>query len=243
MTFFPMNKARTWVCLMVGVASVTAAVAQEKRQILARTLCFSRAESKDDIFIATAEGVHKILLPINRHSHEFTCVLVNNRAVFFKQDGMDDEGKPKRIVVATAKVPTGVRKALFYFVPAEKDEKMLYNVRVMNDDLRAFPMGHSRALNLYGRDVGFQFGEHLKKIKPGGLAIIPPVKKKDDWNMAVVMCRMQTNEGTWRTISETKMRFTGRKRLLVVSYIDQTTRRPRLRFYRDVPLPPEPGQP
>lgn len=232
-----------YLSLCICVFLTSALQAQNKRKIQARTLCFSRVADQPDIFISVGEGVHQIMLPIHRHSPEFTCIVSDNRAVFFKEDGNDAEGKPKRVAVAEAKVPAAARKVLFYFIPTSKPGKMLYNVRVMNDDLRAFPMGHTRALNLFGGEVGFQFGEHLKRMKPGSLVNIPPVKKKNAYNMAPVMCRMMTKDGTWRTISETQMRFTQRKRLLVVSFVDPSTRRPRLRFYKDIPPVKEPAAP
>jgi len=225
----------------LGLLLVVPTHAQDLRQVTARTLCFSRVADDADIFISAPEKPHQIMLPVHGFSPEFKCQLIKNVAIFYKIEGVDDQGKPKKVIMARGKAPTGARKVLCYFVPAAKGSKTPYEVKILNDGLRDFPMGHTRVLNLFGGEVAFQFGEHVKRLKPGGMVNVSLVKKKDAYNMAPVVCKMQTSDGKWRTISETQMKFTDRKRLMVVSFIDQATRRPRLRFYKDIPLAAEPG--
>lgn len=223
---------------MIGLSLPAGASAQDKRQIKARTLCFATVPDAGSIFISSPQGEHEILLPRNRHSNVFDCLLLDNEAVFFQHGG---DGENERTVVARAKVPAAVKNALFYFTPAKKSDKLLYDVRVMNDSERAFPMGNTRILNLYGRDVRFRAGEHAVQVKPNTVVNLPQVKEKDPWNMAVISCQMLAKGDKWRTISETKTKFTSGARLLIVSYLEPGNNRPRVRFYKDVVVQPIPG--
>lgn len=230
------------VLAFVSILSVSAQ-AQEKRVIKARTICFERNADTPDIFIAGPKDPHKILLPVEGFSMEFKCALNQGKAIFYKEDGTKADGSPKLKVVAQTKVKGTMRKVLFYFVPSKKGDKHLYRVIAMDDGLKQFPLGHSRLLNLSETEVAFQLGEHVKRLSAGKSAHVTEVKKRNEFNMAPVVCKMKTSNGQWRTISESRTRFTNRKRLLVVSYINPTTRQPSLKVYKDIPLEPAPSIP
>lgn len=214
--------------------------AQRTRIIEARTLCFQRVADIPEIFIAGASDPHKILLPMESFSNTFKCKVTDGVAVFFKQEGQNEDGSPRRKVVARVKISGKMRKVLFYFVPA-RGGKMLYHVKAMDDGLRGLPLGHTRLVNLSKKDVAFRLGGQVRQLKPNATSQIGEVKERDAWNMASVVCRMKTSAGKWRTICETKSKFTRRKRLLIVSYQDEVTRQPQVRVYKDIPLAPPPA--
>ncbi|MGB0775078.1 MAG: hypothetical protein ACPGUY_04485 [Akkermansiaceae bacterium] len=232
-------------CLLVGV--LPAIAQQDTRMIKARTLCYQRvangAANAKDIFIESREDKKKIILPIENFSGQFACKLLNNEAIFFHEDGVDVKGKPKRKIVARSKVPASVKKAVFYFTPAKGKNKLLYNVRVMDDGLRKFPMGNTRLLNLHTEEVGFKLGGDAKIIKAKSLSQMGIPRGRDNFNMATVVCRMKNKKGQWQTISENRLRFTKAKRILIVSFVNSTTKQPELRIYRDLPARPDPLAP
>jgi hypothetical protein len=210
--------------------------AQDERLIQARTLCFERAGETPDIFINGSAEPYKILTPVESFSNRFTCKLVNNMAVFYKVEGVDDHGDPKRVVVAKTKVSPSLKEVLFYFAPTKSEGDILYHILVMPDSVDDFPLGSTRLLNLSAGDVAFKVGEHLKRLKSREMALMGAVHKRNEYNMAPLICKMNSVNGVWMTICETQARFTDRKRLLIVSYVNPETHQPLLKVYKDLPV-------
>ena len=229
----------TWFLrLFLAVSSVVlgSVQAQDERLIQARTLCFERASETPDIFINGSADPYKILTPVESFSHRFSCKLVKNIAVFYKFDGVDDHGDPKRVVVAKTRVSPSLKEVLFYFAPTKPGGKMLYSILVMPDSLDDFPLGSTRLLNLSAGDVAFKVGEHVKQLKPREIALMGAVHKRNEYNMAPLICKMNSINGVWMTICETQVRFTARKRLFIVSYVNPETHQPLLKVYKDLPV-------
>ncbi|MEJ6573183.1 MAG: hypothetical protein QNL01_13000 [Akkermansiaceae bacterium] len=226
----------------IGILALPAN-AQEKRVVKARAICFERTAETPDIFISGPKEPYKILMPVEGFSMTFKCALDQGKAIFYKEDGVKPDGTPRRKIVAQTKVNGSMSKVLFYFVPNKEGAKRLYQVIAMEDGLKRFPLGHTRLLNLSDSEVVFQLGEHVKRLSSGKSAHVAEVTKRNDFNMALVVCKMKTKDGQWRTISESRTRFTNRKRLLVVSYVNPATRQPQLKFYKDIPIGPPPPLP
>lgn len=222
---------------MVGCLPVAA---QTERLVKARTLCFERVADSPDIHVLGEKDAYQILMPVEAFSNSFPCTLLDGEAVFYKKEGLDAGGEPKKVVVARARVADELKEVLFYFVPSGKKNGLLYDVRVLNDDLKSFPLGSSRVLNMSGTEVAFQLGEHVRKISPGKYAQVGDVTKRTELNMAPVVFKMLSNQGHWRTVAETKVRFTLRTRLFIVSYVHAETRQPLLKVYKDMPPRKEP---
>jgi len=221
------------------------AAQDDLRTIMARTLFFKRSGDITDIYIQAPENALKIPMPVEGFSAPFKCALVKGSAVFYREDGQNPDGTPKKIVLARTKVPSSFKKVLFYFIPSTAAEKkkqggLLYRVIALGDGLKQFPMGHTRLLNLSRTPAAFSIGEHIRKLGAGKFARVPEVKKRNDWNMAPIVCKIQTTKGRWRTISEFQTRFTKRKRMFIVSYINPNTHQPLLKIYKDIPLSKEP---
>ena len=102
-----------------------------------------------------------------------------------------------------------MRKVLFYFMPAKQGGDVRYRVIAMEDGFSRFPLGHTRLLNLSPGNARFALGEHRKNLKAGAMTTIAPVRKRNAMNMADVRCDLQSKNGNWLNISETKKRFTG----------------------------------
>jgi len=224
---------------------VSNVAAQEARIIEARTLFFQRSGDASDIYIQAPKNAYKISMPVESFSETFKCVLPNGSAVFYKEEGQNPDGTPKKVVLARTQVPSSFKKVLFYFIPITATEKkkqgnLLYRVIALDDGLKKFPMGHTRLLNLSSTPAAFFIGEHRRKLAAGKFARVPEVKKRDKWNMASIVCKLKTVKGRWRTISEFQARFSKRKRMFIVSYINPKTKQPLLKIYKDIPLEPEP---
>lgn len=214
----------------------------EKRIINARTLCLNKAKSNPDIFIDGTERQYKILLPVQMFSGGFECVLEDDVAIFYKEEGMLPNGVPKRVIVAQTKVKSNVSKVLFFFDASSKKGDKLYRVIAIDDSFRTFSLGQARILNLFKTDLDINLGEHRRRLKSGNLLIMPSVKKKNSSNMVNVVGKIKVNDQGWTTFSEFRTKITKDVRIFMIAHYDTFSKQPKIKIYRDIPITNEPGE-
>lgn len=202
-----------------------------------RTLCFRQASGLFELEAADArpEVITRCTLPLSMLSEPVRIAPVAGRITFYEKAPMPD-AKVRPSPLAVAQIPANLQRVILFFIPVSTDGDRLYKVVVLNDDPRVFAPGGALVCNLFADEIRFIIGEHKQLLRSGGISYLKTPVERDDFNMAVVSFQFRSGE-TWRSASESKLRFVEPMRHLLFTYIDPATRRPRLKTYRDVPLP------
>ncbi len=210
-------------------------VRAETRTVKLRTLCFEHInEIKKVLLVTTGEKpkATEVSLFTTVFSDEVEIPVVDDVMVFSVLDGMVD-GKPKYKTVASAKVVPGPRQ-LAIFVPAPPNG-LPYQVFVVDDSEKNFPMGSTMAINL--STIGFKFliGENTAVVPPGKITVVPMAKKINDRGQCSVIISVAVTADEWRAVNQTRW-FTGtNKRDVAVGFVHPQTKQPTVNCYADTP--------
>ncbi len=207
------------------------------RTIEARTLCYARSGDVSKMFIQGVRGQEtvNITLPKESISRPFKCSIIENKATFYKEGDPDKTGNPIRIPMAVAKVPSGYKKVLFYFIPNKLGAKIPYKVKTFSDDYSDFPIGYTRVINLNKTQSRFAVGEHVAVINPNSIKDFPIVTNKNNYNMGIFRYDQMGKGKKWITIRNRTVKYTTRKRFLIIACYNPYLKRPDVRVYKDFP--------
>jgi len=201
-------------------------ISHAEETVACRFLCFTRA--KDGTAELVSKGVEgapvKCPLPLADFSKPFALVPVGG-VIEFRKTSEDP------VPVVTAKIPAGVKQALVIFLPVEDEGKLLHRTLVLDQSSKGFPESGCLVTNLYSQSVRFAIGEHQILLPAGKTAPLNRPGKRDEFNMAGVTFQFQTGE-TWRTASESMIRFVEGQRHLFITFVDPATKRPKLRIFQ-----------
>lgn len=225
------------LALMVGFVCQLHLVNAAGREVSARSLCLERVTGPAKVFVEGEGKRRDVFLPTENFSSSFPCALVDGSVTFYQDDGVDDKGKPKRLVVAKAGVPASFKNILCYFLPAKKSDKYAYELLILEDSEASFPMGGVKMLNTAATKAVMAVGKSKPRLaKLRGFAKLKAVtsRDKDDFNNGDFVCKVQAKNGSWHTISEAKLKFTDRIRWFVVVYADKYSKGPAVKFYKDI---------
>ena len=229
--------------LLAALAAGTASGQSAKPPVVkVRTLCFRQASGLVELEATDArpEVITRCTLPLSMLSKPVVIAPVAGKISFYEKAPLPD-AKDRPTPLATAVIPPELHQVILFFVPDPTGSGPLYKVVVLNDDPRVFTPGGMLVCNLFADEIRFIIGEHKQLLSPGGIAYLKTPADRDDFNMAVVAFQFRAGE-TWRNASESKFRFVEPMRHLLFTYVDPSTRRPRIKTYRDVPAPViEPG--
>jgi len=164
-----------------------------------------------DLFIPDPSGtaVKLNLQPANLSKPQLTVPL-NGTVLFYNTDAVNPE-KPMESLAATLKVPQNVKRAIAILIPSPPGSKLAFRAVLIDDTAKGFPKGESRVLSLVPVETAIQAGEHKRQILPGKVTSVPPVTKRNEYNMA------QTNfyykqDGAWVPFSERQIKYVERVR-------------------------------
>jgi hypothetical protein len=116
-------------------------------------------------------------------------------------------------------------------------------VFVVEDSPRGFPDGGVFVANFHQQDIRFLIGEHKILLRPSDAHGFARPAQRDEFNMAPVIFQF-FHEGTWRTASESALRFVPGLRYLIFAYVDPASGRPRIATIQDLrPAPAAPATP
>lgn len=150
------------------------------------------------------------------------------------QDGvlefrMADGGLP----AASARLPGPLKSAILVFVPAADAQGALpWKMVVIDDSERNFPPGGTMVANFHNGEIRVAIGEGRATLEPGGMRALPLPERRDDFRMAPVLVQFE-QDGKWRTVSESMLRFLPSIRYLICAYVDPVSKRPRISTYQD----------
>ena len=202
--------------------------AQDGRKVSCRFLCLEGVAAPPPLVNMSSKGNPIACgVPANTFSAPTVCHLKGNAMSFLTAADL----KP----AAVATIPANVKTAILVFAPAETSADALpWRVWVIEDFAATFPDGGTLAANLCTRDVRFTIDDNPVTLQPGKVHCFPRPLKRDDFNMAAVTCHIQQDD-SWRTVSESLLRFAPGMRFLTYAYFDATSGRPCVVACQDIP--------
>ncbi|MEO5915375.1 MAG: hypothetical protein ABIS50_14170 [Luteolibacter sp.] len=146
-----------------------------------------------------------------------------------------DKNNPQAGLAATVKIPAGPNSLIVIILPAPHGTPS-YRMMVLDDDVKSFPWGESKAVNLTSVDFALEVGGQ-KILLPGGkITPVPKVTKLDEYN------RAQTNfyykqEDQWVVAAERQMQYSNMLRRVFLIYKLPNALAPDVRTIVDTPPP------
>ncbi len=224
--------------LAIAVLLPVFSAAQEARPVSCRFLSFEGSGGLQTVLTRTTGG-NEVTCPLHTSSPSppIECLATANRITFLSPDDRQPLG------VAT--IPSGAKSVILLFIqiaknPAAADEKT-WQIIAIEDTPDKFPNGGAYIGNFYNRDIRFIVGEHKGMLRPATFHGYERPGQRDDFNMAPVVFEFLQGE-TWRTASESMLRFTPGMRYLIFAYVDPVSNRPRIKTFQDT-APSIPAEP
>jgi len=226
---------RGFLCLLALASTVTELSAQA-REVAFRTLCIQQADGIDKVSMAGKEPGQSVGVELFTDvSPEIKGVFASGTVEFYTGD--PSAGPTGRKVVARGTLGKSERQ-LFVFLPTgQKGEgKLPYNLTCYDDDVKSFPMGHVRAINLAPVPVRFVISGHeTPQIPPSKFAQFPHSKEVNDYNMYQVVIQFLSANGQWVKGQSVSWKATDRRREIVVTSVDPKFNQPAVKLYNDIP--------
>ncbi len=143
---------------------------------------------------------------------------------------VEADGKVTRPVLATARIPKGIKRALIVVFPSPKGHKEAYGSLVLDHAIEDFPLGVYRMINVSPHPVRGAIGRDFIEAKPGGIANLKPAGEPG----TVVPVRFEFHEdGRWNLLTETRCAVRNDRRWLTCIYQDPATERMNIRSIPD----------
>lgn len=140
------------------------------------------------------------------------------------------DGKLTHPVIGSAKIPAGIKRALVVLFPDAKTAKEPYRCIVLNHDLKDFPLGVYRIINLSSHPVRGSVARDYIEAKPGGIGNLEPKGEPG----AVVPVRFEFfDKDRWNLLTETRAAIRKDRRWLTCIYQDPATGRMNIRSIPD----------
>lgn len=140
------------------------------------------------------------------------------------------DGKVTHPVLSTAKLPTGTERVLVLLFPASKGAKEPYRSLVLNHDLKDFPLGVYRMINISPHPIRGAIARDYVEAKPGGVANLEPAGEPG----AVVPVRFEFfDKDRWNLLTETRCAIRKDRRWLTCVYQDPVSGRMNIRSIPD----------
>ncbi len=211
------------------------ALSAQTAEIEFRTLCLQSLPGLETLTIpGEEEGESQEVKLFTDISPVVKGIFASGRAEFFAELAGAD-GKPVRTTVAKAALAKSSRQ-LFVFIPTGSKDKLPYHLVCYDDDTRAFPMGHVRAINLAPGPIRFVIsGTRTPEVPPGKHAQFPHSKIVNDYDMYPVVVEFRSSDGNWVKGQSASWRATDRRREVVVTMIEPKFKQPVVRVYTDIP--------
>ena len=240
------------LCFCLFVLCPVFSQAQEGRKVSCRFVCFEGAAPPPPLLNVFDKGIEvTCTIPANTFSEPVVCFAKGNTISFLSSEN--------RLPLASVTVPALVRAAILVFLPTTPPRPggappagspspsapspsaapgtLPWRVVVIEDTIKNFPDGGAFVANLYKQDIRFVLGENKIVLKSGSDHGFARPEKLDAFNMAPVVFQFQQDE-TWRTTSESLLRFVPGMRYLIFAYVDPSSGRPRISTFQDfMPVP------
>ncbi len=199
-------------------------------QITASFYAFGYVPGLEKVHIMTGpEAYQEIQLSTANIVGPLKTVAVNG-AIRICDKPVTVDGKITHPVLATAILPTDIQRALVILLPAAKGGKEPYRSLVLNHDLKDFPLGVYRMINISPHPIRGAIARDYIEAKPGGVANLEPAGEPG----AVVPVRFEFfDQERWNLLTETRCAIRKDRRWLTCVYQDPVTGRMNIRSIPD----------
>jgi hypothetical protein len=217
------------LALIPHLAAVLSA-AEPLPQVAAAFYAFGYVPGHEKVRIMTGpEAYTEIQLSTANIVGPVKAVAVNG-ALRIADKPLTVEGKVTHPLLATAKLPAGIERVLVILFPAARDGKEPYRSLVLNHELKDFPLGVYRMINISPHPVRGAIARDYIEAKPGGVANLEPAGEPG----AVVPVRFEFfDQGRWNLLTETRCAIRKDRRWLTCVYQDPVTGRMNIRSIPD----------
>lgn len=202
--------------------------AQDKRTVNARVVYFQ--DSKDnpaDLFYVSDSGDFAKTTPIGGVGVSSAKMLVNasGQVALLKTASAGS-------AVAVAKVPTGVTDAVFFLLKTAgaTSTGASFQVLVADESIKMMPRGGGFICNIAPSGARALMGEIKYELPSGKTAYFKRPEKLDGYNMASFQVESQEN-GAWKPIKDTMLRFSENERYFFIVYPEAGTD-PTVKIYK-----------
>jgi hypothetical protein len=217
------------LALLLSISGVLCA-AEPTPKISASFYAFSYVTGHESVAIRTGpEGFEEIRLskanivgPVNAATVEGT-LMIHSKPVSI-------EGKATHPVIGSVKTPADLRRVLVVLFPDANNTATPYRCILLNHDLKDFPFGVYRMMNVSPHPVRGSVARQYVEAKPGGMADLEPMGEPG----AIVPVRFEFfDKGRWNLLTETRAAIRKDRRWLTCVYQDPVTGRMNIRSIPD----------
>jgi len=163
-------------------------------------------------------------IPLNSISEGTECFVKDGVIQFISAESKEP--------VAAGKISAKIKNAILLFVAKPNAAKAKWDIFVIDDSPKSFPIAGAYVANFYNQNIRFIIGGERIMLPSGGHHGLGRPTKLDPFNMAPVIFQFQKDEA-WITASETMLRFTPGIRYMIFTYVDPMSGRPRAATYQD----------
>jgi hypothetical protein len=142
---------------------------------------------------------------------------VNGSLVLYDKADVDPK-KPEASLAASVKLPPDIKRAIVVVLPALAGSKPAYRMVIIDDSIKAFPKGEARVVPLVAVETAIQAGEHRLPVHPGKITSVPPVTKRNEYNMAQTNFYYKQGEA-WVPFTERQLQFLDAYRRLFIVHV------------------------
>ena len=208
--------------------TVLPAAAEDKRFINARVVYFQDAKDNPaDLFYVSDSGEFAKTTPIGGLGVSSAKMVVNasGQVELLKSASAGS-------TVAVAKVPTGVTDAVFFLLKSAgaTSTGATYQVLVADESNKNMPRGGGFICNIAPSGARALMGGVKFELPSGKTAYFKRPEKLDGYNMASFQVESQEN-GAWKPIKDTMLRFSENERYFFIVYREAGTD-PTVKIYK-----------
>lgn len=228
---------RTLLTALLLTAVASPHLAAKNRKVAFRTLCLGFAGELRSLTLPGAKGAKVEVQLFSDVSPVIEGTFTTADAAFYGGEVPGADGKATREIVAKGPLAKSDRQ-LFVFLPNAKTggKEPAYTLHCYDDDLKAFPLGNIRVINLSSKPLRFTLaGKAAPEIKPDGHATLPHSKEVNDYDMYPVVVEFKGTDGNWSRALSVNWKATDRRRDIAVAIDPPQGNEPLVKLFPDDP--------
>lgn len=220
---------RTLALLLL--AGHPASAAEPAVKLPACFYAFDYAPGHESVFCRTGpEAMEKIELSKANIVGPVTTLVTDGALHLHATPVTAADGSTSSPLLATARVPAGLKAALVVLFPNPPASPERYRCLVFENDRQSFPLGTYRVINLAPHPIRGAVGRKVIEAKPGGVTLL----ELEGDPGSIVPVRFEYQDGsTWNLLTETRCAIRKDRRWLLCIYQDPRSGRLNLRSIPD----------
>lgn len=180
--------------------------------------CSAYAAGLKSVFVKTGEDAYHGVTLSTANVVDAESVLVEDGRISLHGAASGGNARP---VVATAGI-TGLRQPLLVLVPSKEAGGLAYETKVVEGDIRDFPLGSFKFVNISPHPLRVVFGGNVIEVQAGAEALFNP--KSPAGEVMPVTVDYKTGEN-WQLVSSANWASRDDRRTLVCFQFDTGSKR------------------